>query len=90
MEKSCDGQYLAEVDFETRGGGDFIGTKQSGIELSPLFGLRINSRALKEAKAYSENTLKPLSLVELLALTRRGEGGVREFVDNIKKVTLNS
>ncbi len=90
MEKSCDGQYLAEVDFETRGGGDFIGTRQSGIELSPLFGLRINSRALKEAKAYSDTTLKNLSLAELLALTRRGESRVREFVDNIKKVTLNS
>ncbi len=90
MERSCDGQYLAEVDFETRGGGDFIGTRQSGIELSPLFGLKINSRALKDAKAYSEATLKDLSLAELLALTRRGESRVREFVDNIKKVTLNS
>ncbi len=90
MEKSGDGRYLAEIDFEMRGGGDFIGTRQSGTEFSPLFGLRINSRALKEAKAYSESVLKSLSLVELLALTRRGESRVREFVDDIKKVTLNS
>lgn len=90
LTKSNDGQYLAEVDFELRGGGDFIGTRQSGTELTPLFGFRINSRALSDAKIYCEKNLSKLSLGELLALTRRGERRVREFIDEIKKVTLNS
>ncbi len=88
--KSNDGQYLAELDLQMRGGGDFIGTKQSGVGVTPIFGLRVNSHILGMAKRYSLETLSALSLAELTALTRRGESRVRQFIEGVKKVTLNS
>lgn len=90
LENSNDGQYLAEIDFEMRGGGDFVGTKQSGVQLTPIFGLRMNTHVLMLAKKYESEALGELSLAELVALTRRGESRVNEFIDNLKKVTLNS
>lgn len=88
--KSNDGQYLAEVDFSMRGAGDFIGTKQSGRSQTPLFGLQINSQVLNNAKQYADEKLAHLTLNELLALTRRSKGAVREFISEISGVTLNS
>ncbi len=90
LEKCNDGQRLAEVDFEMRGAGDFIGTRQSGARFTPIFGLRLTSSALAAAKRYSQTTLSGVSLDRLLALTRRGESRVQAFLDSIKKVTLNS
>lgn len=89
LEKSNDGQYLAEVDFAMRGAGDFIGTKQSGISLTPIFGLQMNGEVLVNAKSYAD-TLMPLSLNELLALTHCSRAKVDDFVEKIAKVTINS
>lgn len=89
LEKSNDGQYLAEVDFAMRGAGDFIGTKQSGISLTPIFGLQMNGEVLGNAKSYAD-TLMPLSLNELLALTHCSRAKVDDFVEKISKVTINS
>ncbi len=89
LEKSNDGQYLAEVDFAMRGAGDFIGTKQSGISLTPIFGLQMNGEVLGNAKSYADN-LAPLSLNELLALTHCSRAKVDDFVEKISKVTINS
>lgn len=89
LEKSNDGQYLAEVDFAMRGAGDFIGTKQSGISLTPIFGLQMNGEVLGNAKSYAD-TLTSLSLNELLALTHCSRAKVDEFVEKISKVTINS
>lgn len=89
LEKSNDGQYLAEVDFAMRGAGDFIGTKQSGISLTPIFGLQMNGEVLGNAKSYAD-TLSSLSLNELLALTHCSRAKVDEFVEKISKVTINS
>ena len=90
LEKSNDGQYLAEVDFAMRGAGDFIGTKQSGLSLTPIFGLGMNAQTLSMAREYASNRLSSLSMTELLALTRRGEEKVKNFIEALKKVTLNS
>lgn len=89
LEKSNDGQYLAEVDFAMRGAGDFIGTKQSGISLTPIFGLQMNGEVLGNAKSYAD-TLSSLSLNELLALTHCSRTKVDNFVEKISKVTINS
>lgn len=89
LEKSNDGQYLAEVDFAMRGAGDFIGTKQSGISLTPIFGLQMNGEVLGNAKFYAD-TLSSLSLNELLALTHCSRTKVDDFVEKISKVTINS
>lgn len=89
LEKSNDGQYLAEVDFAMRGAGDFIGTKQSGISLTPIFGLQMNGEVLGNAKSYAD-TLSSLSLNELLALTHCSRTKVDDFVEKISKVTINS
>ncbi len=89
LEKSNDGQYLAEVDFAMRGAGDFIGTNQSGISLTPIFGLQMNGEVLGNAKSYAD-TLSSLSLNELLALTHCSRTKVDDFVEKISKVTINS
>lgn len=89
LEKSNDGQYLAEVDFSMRGAGDFIGTKQSGISVTPIFGLQMNSEVLKNAKSYADG-LSNLSLNELLALTHCSRSKVDDFIEKIEKVTINS
>jgi len=85
-----DGQYLAEADFEMRGAGDVLGTRQSGISRTPLFGLALNARTLTAAKDYAKENLFGFSLSELNALTRRSQPRVEAFLDEIRKVTLNS
>ncbi len=85
-----DGQYLAESDFAMRGAGDFIGTRQSGSSVTPIFGLRMTAEILASAKIYADNHLKNLSIDELSALTRRSKSRVNAFLNEIGKVTLNS
>ena len=85
-----DGQYLAESDFAMRGAGDFIGTRQSGSSVTPIFGLRMTAEILASAKIYADNHLKNLSIDELSALTRRSKSRVDAFLNEIGKVTLNS
>lgn len=87
---SNDGQHIAEIDFEMRGPGDFIGTKQSGISLTPVFGLAFNAKTLSNSRIYADSRLKNLSLKELLAIVGRSRQDVDVFLDEIGKVTLNS
>lgn len=90
LEKSNDGQYLAEMDFAMRGAGDFLGVKQSGRSLTPIFSLQINAQILLNAKEYAEKNLSNLSLSELLALTRTSKSGIDDFLAELGAVTLNS
>lgn len=90
LEKSNDGQYLAEMDFAMRGAGDFLGVKQSGRSLTPIFSLQINAQILSNAKEYEEKSLSNLSLNELLALTRTSKSGIDDFLAELGAVTLNS
>ena len=90
LEKSNDGQYLAEVDFEMRGAGDFLGVKQSGRSLTPMFSLEVNAQILSNAKEYADKFLSNLSLNELLTLTRTSKSKIDAFLDTINSVTLNS
>lgn len=90
LEKSNDGQYLAEMDFAMRGAGDFLGVKQSGRSLTPIFSLQINAQILSNAKEYAEKNLSNLSLSELLALSRTSKSGIDDFLAELGDVTLNS
>ncbi len=90
LEKSNDGQYLAEVDFEMRGAGDFLGVKQSGRSLTPIFSLQINAQILSNAKEYAQKHLYNLSLAELLALTRTSKAKIDDFIGELCSTTLNS
>lgn len=90
LEKSNDGQYLAEVDFQMRGAGDFLGVKQSGRSLTPIFSLQINAQILSNAKEYAQKHLSTLSLSELLALTRTSKAKIDDFINDLNGVTLNS
>lgn len=90
LEKSNDGQYLAEVDFQMRGAGDFLGVKQSGRSLTPIFSLQINAKILANAKEYAQKHLSTLSLSELLALTRTSKAKIDDFINGLNGVTLNS
>lgn len=85
-----DGQFLAEADFAMRGAGDFIGTRQSGASLTPIFGLKCTAETLTGAKEYADKYLGGLSLQELSALTRRSKSKVEAFLSELNKVTLNS
>ena len=88
--KSNDGAYIAEVDFSMRGAGDFLGTKQSGASLTPIFGLKMDSEILSNAKKYADNVLSDKSLDYLLKLTRGSKSKIVEFLNQIGQVTLNS
>ncbi len=90
LEKLNDGQYLAEMDFAMRGAGDFLGVKQSGRSLTPIFSLQINAQILSNAKEYAETNLSNLSLSELLALSRTSKSGIDDFLAELGAVTLNS
>ncbi|MBR4800631.1 MAG: DEAD/DEAH box helicase [Clostridia bacterium] len=90
MCRSNDGQYLAEVDFSMRGAGDFLGTKQSGASLTPIFGLKMNADVLYYAKRYSEEYLSGESLDYLLRLTRGSKQKIDEFLQALEQVTLKS
>ncbi len=88
--KSNDGQYLAEVDLAMRGAGELIGVRQSGTSQTPVFGLRMSAKILKNAKEYADKELAEFSVYELLALTRRSRSQAEEFLQTVNKVTLNS
>ncbi len=54
LKNNSDGFAIAESDLKMRGGGDFMGTKQSGHMLSELKNLRFPVSALFTAKALSD------------------------------------
>jgi ATP-dependent DNA helicase RecG len=56
LTESSDGFYIAEKDLETRGPGDFFGTRQSGVPLfklaDPTRDAEIFKSAALESKKY--------------------------------------
>lgn len=54
LKNSADGFEIAEADLKIRGGGDFMGTRQSGRLLSELKNLRFPASAIFTAKAISD------------------------------------
>lgn len=88
--ESNDGAYLAEVDFNMRGAGDFIGTRQSGISLTPIFNLQMDTNILNNAKLYADKYLTSFRARELLLLSHCAKDRVSSFIEELNCVTLNS
>ncbi len=83
LKDNSDGFKIAECDFDERGGGDFMGTRQSGKFITELGGLKYTTSAIFIAKSLSEQALNnPIHLRELkeIALKR---------YEKLKDVTLN-
>lgn len=57
LKNSSDGFAIAEQDLQLRGGGDFLGTKQSGRTATDLRNLRYSTDALFLAKQIAEECL---------------------------------
>lgn len=55
IKNNSDGFAVAECDLQTRGGGDFMGTRQSGRMMSELKNLRFPVSAIFTAKAISDD-----------------------------------
>lgn len=72
----ADGFKLSEYDFETRGAGDFIGTRQHGF--SPLMSFKIQKTYIDAAKEIADKLRD--SVLELLE---------QRYLDMISGVTMN-
>ncbi|MGN0813861.1 MAG: ATP-dependent DNA helicase RecG [Candidatus Coproplasma sp.] len=55
IKNNSDGFAIAESDLQTRGGGDFMGTRQSGRMMTELKNLRFPVSAIFTAKAISDD-----------------------------------
>ncbi len=80
--KNSDGFALAEADFETRGAGDFLGTRQHGRN-SALGLERITPELLMRAKEICDYVLSNPKLQKAVAESAGGGG------EYIKSLTLN-
>ena len=57
LKDNSDGFAIAEADFDERGGGDFMGTRQSGKFLSDLGGLKYTSSSIFLAKKLADDAI---------------------------------
>ena len=55
LKENSDGFKISEIDYSERGGGDFLGTRQSGKMLSELGGLKYTTEAIFLAKKLSDD-----------------------------------
>lgn len=58
LKSTTDGFALAEKDLELRGGGDFLGTRQSGKFLSEIKNLRYGSEVIFQAKKLADEAME--------------------------------
>lgn len=81
--ESADGFKIAEKDFEMRGGGDFLGTRQSGRFISDLGDLVYPTSAIYLAKKLCDEAFSSGEYI----------GGIREIAlkkyEKLKDVALN-
>ena len=83
VKNSTDGFEIAEADLKMRGGGDFMGTRQSGRVLSEIKNLRFPVETLFKAKALSDEAFSDGSDVSL-----RSRIAVQKY-ESLKDVVLN-
>ncbi len=67
IKNSTDGFEIAEADLKIRGGGDFMGTRQSGRVLSEIKNLRFPVQTIFTAKALSDEAFSGAFDINLLA-----------------------
>ncbi len=78
-----DGFKISEVDYDIRGGGEFLGEKQSGKFIGQLNGLKYTSNAIFFAKALTEEAFSDQENVKILSKL------AKEKYYALKDVTLN-
>jgi ATP-dependent DNA helicase RecG len=83
IKNNTDGFAIAESDLKLRGGGDFMGTKQSGRMLSELKNLKFSVEAVFTAKAISDEAFS--GGYELTSVKREA---MKKY-DKLKDVILN-
>ena len=83
IKNSSDGFEIAESDLKIRGGGDFIGTRQSGRLLTELKKLNFPVETIFTAKALSDEAFSGAIDVSVLAKV------AAEKYDSLKDVILN-
>ena len=82
--KDCqDGFKISEIDYDIRGGGDFLGERQSGKFLSVLGGLKYPSSVIFFAKRLSDEAFEDGSNVQSLV-----ELAEKQYL-KLKNVTLD-
>ncbi|MGN0813448.1 MAG: ATP-dependent DNA helicase RecG [Candidatus Coproplasma sp.] len=83
VKSNSDGFAIAEADLQIRGGGDFMGTRQSGRILSELKNLRFPVSAIFTAKAISDEAFSGAFDTDELRVA------ALEKYDSLKDVILN-
>lgn len=83
IKNSNDGFEIAEADLKIRGGGDFMGTRQSGKILSEIKNLKFPVETIFTAKALSDEVFS--GAFDTTALARIAA----EKYDSLKDVVLN-
>lgn len=83
IKNNTDGFAIAEADLQMRGGGDFMGTRQSGRILSELKNLKFPVETVFTAKAISDEAFSGAYNTELLAQI------AKDKYESLKDVTLN-
>lgn len=83
IKNNTDGFKIAEEDLRLRGGGDFMGTRQSGRVLSEIKNLKFPVETVFTAKAISDEAFSGLFDVALLTKI------ASEKYESLKEVTLN-
>ena len=83
LKNTTDGFKIAEKDLEMRGGGDFLGTRQSGKMLADIKNLKYGAQVIFEAKKLCDETFENgLDTDEL----RRG--AMKKY-ESLKDVVMN-
>ena len=83
IKNSTDGFAIAEADLKIRGGGDFMGTRQSGRILSEIKNLKFPVETIFTAKALSDEAFSGKFDIKLLSRI------AAEKYESLKDVILN-
>lgn len=83
IKNSTDGFVIAEADLKIRGGGDFMGTRQSGRMLSEIKNLKFPVETIFTAKKISDEAFSGICDTALLTKI------ASEKYESLKNVTLN-
>ena len=83
IKNSTDGFEIAEADLKLRGGGDFMGTRQSGKILSEIKNLKFPVEAVFTAKALSDEAFcGAFDTAELARIAAERYEGLKDVVLN--------
>lgn len=85
LKNNADGFKIAEYDFKMRGGGDFLGTRQSGELFKEVGNLYYGVETIMQAKKLSDEAFENCSQSEMETIKREA---VLKY-DVLKDVTLN-